>query len=385
MNPLDRRVLFTWMAAGIMLSTLAFGADAPLLVYVGTYTGGKSEGIYAYRFDIATGQATPLGLAASTENPTFLAIHPDQKHLYAANEVGTWRGQPGGYVTAYSIDSATGKLKELNQQSTVGAGPCHVSVDATGRTLLAANYGGGSVVSYRLATDGTVQPNAVFFQHHGSSVNLGRQKEPHAHSINVTPDNRHAVVADLGIDQVITYRLDAMSGRISAAEGKPLQMPPGSGPRHLTFAPDGRQAYVINELLSTVGVLSFAADSGAFQLVQTISTLPPDVTGGSTTAEVRVHPNGHFVYGSNRGHDSLAVFRVEADGHLTYVENIPTGGKTPRNFNFDPSGRWIWAANQNSDSIHIFAVDGNTGHLTSTGQKLEVGAPVCIRFVSTQP
>lgn len=367
--------------AAAVAASVSVSADPQFIAFVGTYTGPHSEGIYAYRFDSATGKAEALGLAAKTANPTFLAIHPDQHHLYAANEEGQWKGQPGGYVTAFSIDSATGKLTELNQQSTVGGGPCHVSVDQTGKVLMAANYGGGSVVSFPIQTDGSVAPYSAFFQHHGSSVNPGRQKEPHAHSINVSPENHFAFVADLGTDQVLAYPISPNDGRILEAKAEAFHVAPGSGPRHLTFSPDGRFAYVINELLSTVGVLAYSPEKGTLSLKQTISTLPADFKGNSTTAEVRVHPNGHFVYGSNRGHNSLAVFRVEDDGQLVWLENIPTGGKTPRNFNLDPTGRWLWAANQDSDSIFIFAVDGATGHLTPTGQKLEVGGPVCVRFL----
>ncbi len=369
------------LTAMTLASSSGLGAGTQFITYVGTYTGARSDGIYAYRFDATTGKAESLGLVAKTANPTFIAIHPDLKHLYAANEVGEWKGSPGGYVTSFRIDATSGKLTELNQQSTVGGGPCHVTVDQTGKALLAANYGGGSVVSFPIGNDGSIAPHAAFFQHVGSSVNPGRQMEPHAHSINTSPDNRFAFVADLGTDNVLRYGLNPAEGRLLTADGPALKLPPGSGPRHLSFSPDGRFAYVINELLSTVGVLAYSPATGALTLQQRISTLPPDFRGSSTTAEVRVHPNGHFVYGSNRGHDSLTVFRVEADGRLTRIENIPTGGKTPRNFNLDPTGRWLWAANQDSDSIFIFAVDGNTGHLTPTGQKLEVGSPVCIRFI----
>jgi 6-phosphogluconolactonase len=383
MHPWVRILGIGAFTAMTLASSNGLGAGTQFITYVGTYTGAHSDGIYAYRFDTRTGKAEPLGLVARTVNPTFLAIHPDQQHLYAANEVGEWKGAPGGYVTSFRIDAASGKLTELNQQSTVGGGPCHVTVDQTGKALLAANYGGGSTVSFPLAPDGSIGAHAAFFQHVGSSVNPGRQKEPHAHSINTSPDNRFAFVADLGTDNIVRYGLNPAEGRLIAAEGGALKLPAGSGPRHLSFSPDGRFAYVINELLSTVGVLAYSPATGGLTLQQTISTLPPDFHGNSTTAEVRVHPNGHFVYGSNRGHDSLTVFRVEADGHLTRVENIPTGGKTPRNFNLDPTGRWLWAANQDSDSIFIFAVDGDTGHLTPTGQKLDVGSPVCIRFVPT--
>lgn len=369
------------LAAGMMMASSNCGLADTWVAFVGTYTGARSEGIYAYRFDTTTGRAEPLGLAARTANPTFLAVHPDGKHLYAANEVGQWQGRPGGYVTAFEVDVRQGRLRELNQQSTVGDGPCHLSVDATGKMLMAANYGGGSVVSYSILPDGTVGPNTVFFQHKGASVNPDRQKEPHAHSITPSPDNRFALVADLGADRVMSYPMDVAAGRLRALETAAYAAVPGSGPRHLAFSPDGKVVYVIQELLSTIGVLAYSTEKGSLELLQTISTLPPDFHGPNSTAEVRVHPNGKFVFGSNRGANSIAVFQVGEQGKLTWVESVSTQGKTPRNFNLDPTGNWLWAAHQDSDSIVIFSVNLETGHLTSTGQRLEVGAPVCIRFV----
>jgi len=368
--------------AAAALMTLPLSA-AKFLLYVGTYTGPKSEGIYAYRFDDETGATEPLGLAARTENPTFLAIHPNGRFLYAANETGTWRGKPGGYVTAYAIDSANGKLRELGQQSTVGGGPCHLSTDPAGRQLLVANYGGGSTLSLPLLKDGSVGPHGFFSQHRGSSVNKSRQSEPHAHSINLGPDGHVAWVADLGTDSLHAYAFDPAKGLTRALPAQDVPLAPGSGPRHLAFSPEGHHAYVINELLSTVTAFQYDARKGRMTQIGTVSTLPPGHDGtGTTTAEIRVHPSGRFVFGSNRGHDSIAVFgRDAASGRLTPVEITKTGGKTPRNFNFDPSGKFLFAAGQNSDDIRQFKIDAQTGQLTPTGLKLEVGAPVCLRFV----
>ncbi len=370
----------------VSASLAVSGALSPLnaeqyLVFVGTYTGPKSQGIYAYRLDAASGVVESLGLAAASTNPSFLAIHPDGRHLYAVNEENRWRGQPGGYVTAYSIDIASGKLHELNQQSTVGEGPCFLTVDRTGKALLAANYGGGSVVSFPIATDGSLSPHASFTQHHGSSVNRARQGEPHAHSINLSPDNRFAFVADLGTDEIRQYAFDADTAGLQPVPARTVKLAPGSGPRHFSFTPDARHAFAINELASTISNFEYSAGNGALRLVQTVSTLPAGYSGDTSTAEVRVHPSGNFVYGSNRGHDTIAGFRLSHEGVLQPIGHTSTQGKVPRNFNLDPTGKWLWAGNSGTDSIVIFSVNPASGALTPTGQELKVGAPVCIRFV----
>lgn len=371
----------TAAVAATALASLPLSA-AKHLLYVGTYTGPKSEGIYAYRFDDVTGATDPLGLAAKTENPTFLAIHPNGRFLYAANETGTWKGKDGGYVTAYAIDAASGMLRELGQQSTVGGGPCHLSTDPAGRQLLVANYGGGSAVSFPIRADGSVGPHGFFAQHRGSSVNQSRQAEPHAHSIHLGPDGKHAWVADLGTDSLHAYAFDPAKGLTGVLPNSDVPLAPGSGPRHLAFSPDGRHAYVINELLSTLSAFAYDGKKGRMRLIETVSTLPAGHDGkDTTTAEVRVHPSGRFVYGSNRGHDSIAVFRRDAtSGRLTQVAVTKTGGKTPRNFNFDPTGKFLFAAGQNSHDLIQFRIDAQTGGLTATGLRLEVGSPVCLRF-----
>lgn len=370
-----------WLAAGLIGSAVGATpvAAESFLVYIGTYTGPKSQGVYVVRFDSETGRAGAPELAASSANPAFLAIHPDGRHLYSANETGSWQGKPGGYVTAFRIDASTGRLTELNQQSSVGGGPCHLTVDPAGKNVLVANYGGGSVAVLPLGQDGLLKAHSAFVQHTGSSVNPGRQKEPHAHSINPSPDGAFALVADLGTDRVYAYPFDAAQGSLKAATEAVL--PPGSGPRHLAFSPNGKFVFVINELLSTLASFSWDPAKGTLTAVDSKPTLPDGFTGSSTTAEVRVHPNGRFVYGSNRGHDSIAVFRVDAAGAMSLVEHVPTQGRTPRNFNLDPTGRFLWAANQGSDSIVIFKVDGETGRLTATGQTVATGSPVCVRFV----
>lgn len=368
------------LCAFAMPTTASFAASQ--LVYVGTYTGPKSKGIHAFRTDPASGVIEELGLVAETQNPTFLALHPDGRHLYAANEVGTFEGKPGGAVTGYRIDPANGSLTAINSASTIGGGPCHLVVDRTGRQVLVANYGGGSVASLPLDPSGRLSGKPTFHQHAGSSVNPNRQKEPHGHSINLSPDNRFAFAADLGTDRLYVYPFSPDRGLWSPALPTSPRLDPGSGPRHFAFHPSGRFAYVINELLSTITVFRYAATSGRLEAIQTVPTLPAGFTGSSTTAEVVVHPNGRFLYGSNRGHDSLAVFSIHPDdGRLSLIGHEPTGGKTPRNFNIEPGGRTLWAANQGSDNIVVFNIDTQSGRLTRTGQELRVGSPVCIKFL----
>jgi 6-phosphogluconolactonase len=373
----------TAVAVGLSLSLPAMAER--FLVYVGTYTGPKSEGIYAYRFDSASGAVQELGLAAKTVNPTFLAVHPGGKFVYAANEVGQWGAQAGGYVTAFKVDAATGQLKELNQQSSGGDAPCHLNVDATGKNVLVANYGGGSVAVLPVQGDGALKPASAFVQHRGSSVNPSRQQAPHAHSVNLSPDNRFAFVADLGTDKLHVYAFEAATGSLTARPELEVVLPPGSGPRHFAWGPKGRRAYVINELLQTVTRFSYVPKLGRLTALETISTLPDaQPVAGNSTAEVRVHPNGKFVYGSNRGHDSIAVVDVSSRAGMKGVQYASTQGKTPRNFNFDPTGRFLFVGNQGSDSFTLFSVDAGTGRLTPTGQTFAVGAPVCFRFVSVE-
>lgn len=356
---------------------------APHLLYVGTYTGPKSEGIYAFRYDDATGAAQPLGLAAKSVNPSFLAIHPNGRFLYAVNETDQWQGKPGGSVTAFAIDPASGRLRELNQQSTMGGSPCHLSVDASGHQVLVANYGSGSVLSLPIQPDGALGKHTFLSQHTGGSVNPARQKEPHAHSVTLSPDNRFAFVADLGTDRIHTYLFDSAKGLTAAKPHLDARLSPGSGPRHFAFSPDGHHAYVINEMTCTVTGFRYEPATGRLSEVGSVSTVPAGTDmNGVSTAEVRVHPSGRWVFGSNRGHDSIAVFaRDTTSGVLTPVEVRKTGGQTPRNFNLDPSGHFLLAAGQNSHDIRSFRIDPKTGKLTPTEHRWEVGSPVCLRFV----
>jgi 6-phosphogluconolactonase len=324
-----------------------------------------------------------VGTAGGIKNPSFLAIHPSGRFLYAVCEVNDLAGKPGGGVTAFSLDGRTGRLSLLNQQTSGGKGPCHLVVDATGTNVLVANYGGGSVAVLPIGEDGRLKEPSCFIQHAGSSVNPRRQQGPHAHSINVDPGNRFAMVADLGLDKVLVYRFDARRGQLEPNDPPSVALKPGAGPRHFSFHPDGHHAYVINELHSTITALGYDAQRGKLTAIQTVSTLPAGFEGNNSTAEVQVHPSGRFVYGSNRGHDSIAIFAVDAPtGKLTPVGHELTQGETPRNFALDPTGTWLLAENQRTGTVVVFRIDQQTGKLSATGQVLEIPSPVCIKFLA---
>ncbi|HYW47003.1 MAG TPA: lactonase family protein [Bryobacteraceae bacterium] len=344
------------------------------MVYIGTYTRQNSKGIYAYRFQPSTGKLTEIGLAGETSNPSFLAVHPNKKFLYAANE------NSNGTVSAFSIDAATGKLTLLNQVSSKGSGPCHVALDKTGKWLFVANYNNGSAAAYPVQDDGKLGEATATVQHAGSSANRQRQSGPHAHSANLSPDGKFVLYADLGLDQILAYRLDPTKG-MDTANPVINKVAPGSGPRHFAFGPKGKFAYVCNEIADTVTVFSYEPASGTLKELQTVSMVPKDYTGAKSAAEIFVHPNGKFLYASNRGHDSIVVFAIDGrKGTLTPVDWTPTQGKTPRNFAIDPTGGYLFAANQDAGGVVLFKIDKKTGKLTATGDKMNVPFPVCVVF-----
>jgi 6-phosphogluconolactonase len=367
------------IANGKTVKPVAKGNGA--LVYIGTYTGPKSKGIYVYRLDLDTGAMTALGLAGEAENPSFLAIHPSHRFLYAASETGSFAGKKSGAVSAFAIQQ-TGKLTPLNQQPSGGEGPCHLVVDKTGKDVLVANYDGGSVSVVPIHEDGKLGEPTAFIQHKGSSVDKERQEGPHAHSINVDAANRFAFAADLGLDKVLVYRFDPVKGTLAANDPPSVSVKPGAGPRHFAFHPGGHYAYVINEMHSTVTAFGYDAVRGVLKELQTISTLPENFKGENSTAEVQVHPSGKFLYGSNRGHDSIAIFAIDpAKGTLRLVGHQSTQGKTPRNFGIDPTGRYLLAANQDSGTVVVFGIDPQTGQLNPSGHVVEVPSPVCVKFL----
>lgn len=355
--------------------------ESPLRVYVGTYTGGKSRGIYLFRLDRRTGELAAPALAAETEHPSFLALHPSGRFLYAVNEIGNFQGKDSGSVTAFAVERETGALREIDRKPTGGSAPCHLTVDRAGKHVLVANYGGGSVCAYRILEDGRLGERTAFSEHAGSSVNRRRQERPHAHSVNLDSANRFAFVADLGIDKIVVYRYDAATGALEKDDSLEARLDPGSGPRHFAFHPLLRHAYAINELASTVTAFSYDPARGKLERLQTISTLPEGFSGETTTAEVRVSPDGRLVFGSNRGHDSIAVFRVDpAAGRLSFVRCVPSGGKTPRNFGIEPSGRFLVAANQATGNLVVFRIDAEAADLVPVGAPVEVPSPVCVLF-----
>jgi 6-phosphogluconolactonase len=358
-------------------------AGPEYLVYVGTYNEAKDKGIHAYRFDVGAGQLTSLGLATETVNPTFVTVDAQGQFLYATKEVERHKGRKSGAVKAFAIDRRTGKLRFLNEAASNGTIPCYVALDRRGHYAMVANYGSGSVEVIRVRKDGRLGKVTAFDQRAGFSVNPGRQEGPHAHWINVSPDNRYALSSDLGLDKVFVYRFDEQKGTLDPNDPPYAAVSPGSGPRHIAFAPNGRFVYLINELKSTITVFSYEPARGALRKLQAISTLPKGYQGQSDCAEIAVHPSGKFVYGSNRGHDSIAVFAADSKkGRLAPVERVSTQGKTPRHFAIDPTGAYLIVANQDSDSLVVFGIDRKTGRLTPTGQKLPVASPACVRFVT---
>jgi 6-phosphogluconolactonase len=372
------------LLAAALLMPVAEGAKkagGEYLVYVGTYTRANSKGIYAYRFHPADGKLTPLGLAAETQNPSFLAVHPNGRFVYSVSEVDERNGEKSGGVSAFRIEPLSGKLTLLNTVSSKGAGPCHLLVDKTGKNVLVANYGSGSVASLPVKSDGSLSEASAFVQHKGSSVNPQRQEGPHAHSVNLSADNRFMIATDLGLDQALVYRFDASKGLLTPNDPPSAKVNPGAGPRHFAFHPAGKYAYVINEIQSTVTAFRYERGKGLFHELQTVSTLPADFKGKNSTAEIEVDRSGRFLYGSNRGRNSIAVFAIDGSkGTLTPVEDTPTQGKTPRNFAIDPTGAYLFAANQDTGNVVLFRVDPKTGRLTPSGQSVEVPSPVCVIF-----
>jgi 6-phosphogluconolactonase len=381
------------LGAAVLVSALtadAKPADAPTKIekvrlYVGTYTDTTSKGIYRFDFDCTTGKLSNKALAVESNSPSFLAIHPNQKFLYAANEAAEFGAKKTGAVSAFAIDAKTGDLTLINQQTSGGSAPCHLVVDKAGKNVLVANYGDGVVEVVPIDANGKLGEPSSTHHHAGKSINPGNQEGPHAHSVNLDAANRFAVVADLGVDKLYVYRFDGKRGTLTTNNPHAaFNTEPGDGPRHFAFHPNGKNAYVINEIGMTVTALSYDAEFGTFKKVQSISTLPKDAKKEKnySTAEVVVHPSGKFLYGSNRGHDSIVAYTIDADtGKLTLIGHQDKGIKEPRNFNIDPTGAFMLVANQNADSIVVFRIDPKTGELKETGTTMEVGKPVCLKMI----
>jgi 6-phosphogluconolactonase len=392
---------FRSIAPGLLALTFAVGltqskvfpADPPVAtglksgamrVYIGTYTGPRSKGIYLFQIDPTTGALSPLGLAGEAASPSFLALHPTKRFLYAVDEVDTFGGNKTGAVSAFAIDPASGKLALLNQQPSGGTGPCHVSVDGAGKNAFVANYGSGSVEVVPIQADGRLAEPSCVVQHHGAGADPQRQEGPHAHCIMADAADQYVLAEDLGLDEVLVYRFDPAAGKLTPNDPPAAHVKPGSGPRHLAFHPGGQFAYVINEIALTITAFTYDAGRGALSEIQTISTLPAGTAANKkfSTAEIAVHPSGKFLYGSNRGHDSIAIFTIdEQTGKLTSAGHQPTQGKTPRSFGIDPTGTFLIAANQDSDNLVVFRIDPHTGGLTPTGVNVSAPSPVCVVFL----
>ena len=352
-------------------------------VYFGTYTNtaAASKGIYLYDLDLTTGALTDTGLTAMTPNPSFLAIAPNRKYLYAVNEIQSYGGGMTGSVTGFAINGKTGALKELNTQASMGTDPCHIQIDATGKNALVANYSSGSDVVLPIGADGRLAPHSSVMQHTGSSANASRQEGPHAHSIYTDATGKFALSCDLGTDKIYVYRWDAKQSKLIPNDFSAATVPPGSGPRHLALSANRRFAYVVNEILSTITAFEWNEKTGELATIQSVPTLPADFTGHSTTAEIALAPNGRFLYASNRGHDSLAIFSVNPEtGLLHSVGWQSTQGKTPRSFAINASGNFLIAANQDSDSVATYRITPETGLLTPIGSLIHIPAPVCVLF-----
>jgi 6-phosphogluconolactonase len=359
------------LAALALLAPLpTFAAMSSHLIFLGTYTRTTSRGIYAVRLDAATGTLGEVTLVAETPNPGWLAFSPDKRFLYAIHE-------SQAQAVGFAVDAAHAKLTPLPAEKTPAANaPSHLAVDATGRVLLAANYREGRAEAIPIRADGTLG-TPTFIQHSGSGPNAARQEKSHVHSATPSPDNRFAIFCDLGVDKIFTYALDPAAAKLTPANPPFVATAPGAGPRHFKFGPDGRHAYAINELANTIAAYDYDAARGALTALQTVPTLPAEFKGENTTAEVRIHPNGRFLVGSNRGHDSLAVFAIApGTGRLTPVEIVASGGKTPRNFAFSPDGTWLVCAHQDSNNLTVFRVDPATGRLAR--QKSEAAVPMCV-------
>jgi len=350
-------------------------------VFVGTYSPSDQQGIHVYRMD-ASGTLKRLHGISGVSNPSFLAVSPNQRYLYCVNETGNFQGQETGGVSAFAIDPETAELTFLNEQPSKGKGPCYVTVDQTNRYVLVANYGGGSVAMLPIEENGRLGQPCDHHQHEGSSVNERRQQGPHAHAFVIDPTNTYAYAPDLGIDKIMIYKLDHEHGKLIPNDPPFAAVKPGSGPRHFTFHPNGKLAYAIQELSSEITTFVFDQETGALNEIQTLSTLPEDFNGNNSCADIHISPNGMFLFGSNRGHNSLAIYSIEpTTGKLEFVGHESTRGETPRNFNIAPSGQFLLAANQNTDNIIPFELDQETGSLTPTGQEIEVSKPVCVKYM----
>lgn len=356
--------------------------SAEYTVYVGCYATAESQGIFVVKLDCATGAMRIAETIAGAANPSFLTIHPNGHWLYAVNEVEAINGQPGGVLSAYSVQHPAGSLHKLNSQSTMSEGPCYVSVDASGKYALVANYRGGGITVLPILRDGSLGRATDYVQHNGHSVHPTRQEKAHVHSVQMAPSGQGVFVADLGLDVVQIYRLDGETGRLHALDA--IRTQPGAGPRHFTFSANGRFLYLCNELDSTVNVYKCDLPTGAAEMLASHTMLPAGFTATSWGADIHLHPNGRFLYATNRGHDSIVIYNVDPEtGALGYIAHVATQGLWPRHFSFDATGKILLVANQKSNNVVSYMVDANTGLPEPTGFSLEIPVPVCVQISQT--
>ncbi len=377
-----KRILFPFVISllVVLIPHLTVGqSSSSFYLFVGTYTSGESEGIYVYEFNAETGEAQYVSKVSGVENPSYLAISPDDNYVYAVNETG---GESGGSVSAFSFDKAKGELTFLNKKSSRGGHPCYVSVDQTGRWAFAGNYSGGSLSMLPIERDGSLRQAEANFEHSGSSVNENRQEGSHVHCTYVTPDNQHLLVADLGTDQVKSYRFSASEGELTPLESGVYEAEAGSGPRHITFHPEGNFAYLINELNGTIDAFTFEA--GKLNKFQQVSTLLENYEGAVSGADIHLSPDGKFLYASNREDlNNIVIYSVnQENGQLSYIGEEGSGGIHPRNFMIDPTGQYLLVANRNTDNVAVFKRDKKSGLLTKTGNELEISMPVCLKMMA---
>lgn len=374
-------ILFSVLVDNRVILSPNRSSAAEFTFYVGTYTNGKSEGIYICSMDTNSGTIHLKGVKKDVINPSFLIIDHHNRFLYAVNEISENKGKSRGSVSAFRMNQKTDTLEFLNKQPSTGAAPCYLSIDKNDRFVLVSNYTSGNVAILPVLENGSLGTPIEVVQHEGSSIHPKRQQGPHAHSTALDASNKYIFVADLGIDKVMIYKFDDKFGKLCPGDKPFVQVAPGAGPRHFAFHPDGKKAYVINELNSTLTAFDYDAKTGDLSETQTISTFPSDFTGENTCADLHISSSGCYVYGSNRGHDSIVVFAVdESNGKLSVIQYQSSLGKTPRNFAIDPTGRFLLVANQNSDTVVVFAIDSQTGKLSFTGHNLNIPTPVCVRF-----
>lgn len=363
---------------------LTTDAAAPreMFMYVGTYTSGKSEGIYLYRFNLADGSLARAGVTGGVSNPSYLTLDRARRFLYSVEETEEFEGAKSGAVSAFAVNRRDGSLSFINRRASKGGAPCYITADDAGRNVLVANYLGGNVAVFPVSKGDGLAAASDVEQHSGSGPNRERQEGPHAHCVLLDPSNRHAYSCDLGTDKVMVYDFDARRGTLTPNAQASVSLKPGAGPRHLTFDRAGRHVYVLNELDSTVTAFARVPESGALRELKTYPMLPADFKGENTGADIHLTPDGRSLYCSNRGHDSIAAFRVGSGGVLTPAGHTPTGGKSPRNFTIDPAGGFLLVANQRSDNVVTFRIDRKTGALTPTGHTAEIPSPVCLKLTA---